>query len=458
MKVLLLKKYKTTSESSNIRSLIFIKPMKYICFITFIFFANCAMHWSDIKEDKAKALRIEAEGGNPSIEAKCYLARFKLYPSISDFFKDLEDEVHKNPVGRFFSNVFALSSKVKKILKKKYEVMELFHSLANEVKKLDRRSSISKSEISVVEEEGDWCSVSEESNMFQHDQHSKDLYDFTITDTWSSRFATIDMCQMGRFFSELVFANDFYCFTVPEISEFIYRLARISILDGQNLNTFISCFMKELTERRESVDEEKIRNKLLVKFGTVNLGFFFNLKNEVAFEFITLVKDNTDEFISEFSEIYCKMIVFIKAFDMRPEIDEEASKDKLKAVVKSDIIPATKEVGVLVLMYSLSILTSTITQLIPGFANFILNREVITPYANDFEEKIRIRMKLTGQTFSKEIQKTIKNKEFNVKTPDLLRFSDKVHKVVVSSDSCDVCKADNAGINYMVVEKHKHLI
>lgn len=432
--------------------------MKYICFISFIFFANCAMHWSDIKEDKAKALRIEAEGGNPSIEAKCYMARYKLYPSISDLFKDLEDEVHKNAVGRFFSNVFALSSKVKKVLKKKYEVMELFHSLANDVMMLDRRLSMSRSEISVVEEEAEWCSVSEESNMFQHDQHSKDLYDFTITDSWASRLATINMCQMGKFFSELVFADDFYCFTVPEISEFIYRLARISILDGENLNTFISCFMKELIEKRGSVDEEKIRNKLLVKFGTVNLGFFFNLKNEVAFEFITLIKDNTVEFISEFSDVYCKMIVFIKAFDMRPEIDEEASKGKLKAVVKSDIIPASKEVGVLLLMYSIGILSSTITTFIPPFADFILSREVIYPIATDFEDKIRIRMRLTGQTFSKEMQKTINNKEFKITTPDLLRFSDKVHKVVAASDSCDVCKADNAGINYMVVEKHKHIL
>ena len=179
--------------------------------------------------------------------------------------------------------------------------------------------------------------------------------DFANDEEWKKHFE-IDFLKLGVFFNDMLFNEDFYFLSIPEVSSAIFHLFFYGVIKSEDdFNIFLDSFLKSFFNKIDK-KEKIIYQRLFKTFFSYNIQIFLRLDNTIISKTLFLFDDlenkneNSKNFIIEdLKSLYNITIKSIINYENK--IIEEK---KFLEMFKKDIIEITKKTSLFTILFSIN--------------------------------------------------------------------------------------------------------
>jgi hypothetical protein len=271
----------------------------------------------------------------------------------------------------------------------------------------------------------------------------------------------VNYITLGRHFAEQLFRGRFSCYSIPELSIYIFKLFYFNIVKKEYILRIFKGFFEYLVRKGKDVKDNQVREELMRKFYGFNLKIFLYFDSEFATNILDMFRNDDKKtyprlLIENFTNLYLFVLKTINTY----EVDKKANIDEyIDYFVKNDsktLERAGRKASMLVAIYTVNYLKSLAESILPPGIKEMVSHHT-SPILSSIHETIR--EICTGKKNEDEIVEyyttNIDNKKVVIPMKDIKNFSENFKMRVEACNNCEMCQANALFNDFYVFEKHK---
>lgn len=269
----------------------------------------------------------------------------------------------------------------------------------------------------------------------------------------------INYVTLGRLMAEQLFRNKFACFSVPELSLYIFKLFYYNIVKRQYLLRFYTGFFEYLLAKTEDSKDNSVREALMRKFYGFNLRLFLHFDAEVADRLILLFSNSDkdkerEDLIVNFANLNSFLLKSVRQFEVKQHAD---LKKYLETFVKGDK-KAIKKFGatasMLVSIYIFNYLKGLAESTLPPGVKDVVSHHT-APFASHIHGLIEkfFEVKNAKKATVDYFIAGIDDKKAVIPTKEIENFAAKFEEEVKRCGDCAMCQANALFNDFYLFEK-----